>query len=230
MSTVVLGPLTVRIDILVFFISAVAGFLALRLRLRTREESAWILDTYVNALLIGFIVWKFSIIIFDPIRTIQHPLSLLYFTGGDKGVWLGTALALLYVGFRLNKNRSLLVSLVKAAMLAFLAGGFARYVFVWIWNDLMDEISLMYAVLHAVLAVWAWIKYDTSIRGFVSIALWYSIGAVLIPFFDAGRQTVIAGFTSIQIAYSILAFIILIGDILFSKQERHSGHNVKRGD
>ncbi|UNK16509.1 hypothetical protein MNQ98_18620 [Paenibacillus sp. N3/727] len=219
MSTIALGPLMIRADILVFLISAVMGFLVLKVRLRGREESGWMLDTYVNALIIGFVVWKFSMIVFDPIRTIQHPSSLLYFTGGDQGIWLGTALALAYVGVRLNKKRSLVVLLVKAAMLAFLTGGFARHVFLWFWDESLGEMALMYALLHGVLAVWAWIKYDASIRIFGSIALWYSIGSVLIPFFDEGRNTVVAGFTSVQIAFGVLAFAILIFDMLFTKQQ-----------
>lgn len=222
MSTIALGPLMIRVDILVFIISAVVGYLALKVRLRTREESPWMLDTYVNALIIGFVVWKFSMIIFDPIRTIQYPLSLLYFTGGDKGIWLGTALALVYVGIRLNKNRSLIVPLVKAAMLAYLSGGFARHTFLWFWDESLGKMALMYALLHGVLAVWAWIKYDASIRLFGSIALWYSIGATLIPFFDAGRHTVVAGFSSVQIAFGVLAFVILILDMLMTKQNKKS--------
>lgn len=222
MSTVALGPLMIRADILIFLISAIVGFIVLKIRLRGREEANWILDTYVNALIIGFVVWKFSMIVFDPIRTMQNPLSLLYFTGGDKGILLGTALALLYVGIRLNKNRPWIIALAKASILAFLAASFTRYVFLWLWDDSFGMVGLLYVLLHGLFSVLAWVMYDASIRVFSSLALWYSIGSVLIPFFDPERYAVLAGFTSVQVAFGLVAVAILILDIFISRSNKIS--------
>lgn len=230
MSTIALGPLIIRVDIIVFLISAIAGFIVLKARLRNREESVFILDSYVNALIIGFITWKFSMIVFDPIRTFERPMSLLYFTGGDKGILLGTALALLYIGIRLNKNRILIVPVVKAAVLAFLAGGFARHVFLLFWDDSSGVTAFLYVLLHGLLSGWVWIKYDASFSRFGSFALWYSIGSVFIPFLDPDRYTVVAGFTSVQIAFGTLAIFILILDMLLTKSKKTADRGNKTGE
>lgn len=218
MSTIALGPLMIRADIFMFLISAVVGFIVLKMRLRDREESDWIINSYINALIIGFVVWKFSIILFDPIRTMQNPLSLLYFTGGDKGILLGAALALIYIGIGLNKKRSWSTLLIKASVLAYLSASLTRYVFLYLWDENLGMIGLMYILLHGLLSVWVWGKYDASIRVFGSFALWYSIGSVLIPFFDPNRNAVMAGFTSVQIAFGIIALIILVMDMVIGKQ------------
>lgn len=220
MSTIALGPFMIRADILIFLLSAIVGFIVLRIRLRDREESSFILDTYVNALIIGFVVWKFSMIVFDPIRTIQNPLSLLYFTGGDKGILLGTALALLYIGFRLNQNKLWIIPLLKASILAYLAGAFTRCLFLWLWDESLWIVGLMNVILQGVFLVLVWMKYDGSIRVFNSLALWYSIGSVLIPFFDPNRYTVVAGFNSVQITFGIVAFALLLLDVFLSKSNK----------
>ena len=77
---------------------------ALRIRLRQTPRE-WILDTYLSVLIIGFISWKFGMLVFDPIRTIQHPASLIYMTGGTKGIWLGAVLALVYAPALEQKGR-----------------------------------------------------------------------------------------------------------------------------
>lgn len=221
MSAIALGPLVIRADILVFLISAITGFIVLKMRLRGREESGWIMDTYVNALIIGFVVWKFSIIIFDPVRTIQNPLSLLYFTGGDKGILLGTALALLYIGIRLNKKRSWVIPLAKASVLAFVTTSFIKYILLWLLDDALGMIGVMYILFYGFFSVWVWMKYDASIRVFGSFILWYSIGSVFIPFFDQDRYAVVAGFSAVQIAFGIIAIAVLIVDMIIGKPQQH---------
>ncbi|WP_054955992.1 hypothetical protein [Paenibacillus dakarensis] len=220
MSTIALGPLMIRADLLAFIISAVTGYIVLKMRLRGREESHWITDVYTNALIIGFVAWKFGMIVFDLVRTIQNPLSLLYLTGGDKGILLGTALALLYIGFQLNRKRSLTIPLLKASALAFLAASSARYALLGLWLDTSGWDDLLYVLLHAIFAVIVWLKFDSSIRYFNSLALWYSIGSVFIRFFDPDRDIVIAGLSAIQIVYVIMAIILLASDMIINKPKQ----------
>lgn len=210
MSTISLGPFMIRADILMFLLSAIAGYLVLKWRLRGREDSGWIFDTYINALIIGFIAWKFGMVVFDPVRTFQNPMSLLYFTGGDKGVLLGAALALAYVGFKLNRNRERTVPLIRAAALGFMTGGVVWHVFALVVSDSLELPALMQAVLFGIFSVWLWKQYDSDVRSLLSIALWFSIGSVMIPFFEEDRNAVFAGFTSLQLAYAVLALILLV--------------------
>lgn len=54
-----------------------------------------IFDAISNSLLIGLVVLKLSLLLIEPRLVISHPLSLLYFTGGEFGYWLGVAVAIL---------------------------------------------------------------------------------------------------------------------------------------
>lgn len=218
MNTITLGSLMIRADILIFFISAAAGFFALKWRLRRREESAWILDLYVNALLIGFLVWKFSMIVFDPVRTFRYPMSLLYFTGGDKGVLLGTALALIYIGFRVNGKKERTGTLIRAAALAFVAGGFMKHAFTLLWSGSFDWPEALNVALYAIFTVWLWLTYNDSFRSLLSQALWFSIASVMTPFFKEDRHAVFAGFTSAQIAFSVISIILLLVETAWMKK------------
>lgn len=209
MSTISLGPFMIRADILMFLLSAIAGYLVLKWKLQDRGESGWILDTYVNALIIGFIAWKFGMVVFDPVRTFQNPMSLLYFTGGDKGVMLGAALALAYIGFKLNRKREQTVPLIRAAILGFMTGGVIWHGFALAASDSLYLPALMHTVLYGVFTVWLWKQYDAEVHSLLSIALWFSIGSVTIPFFEEDRNAVFAGFTSLQLAYAVLALILL---------------------
>ncbi|MFK2825483.1 hypothetical protein QYG89_07250 [Bacillus sp. B190/17] len=47
------------------------------------------LHFYENAVLIFIVIWKLSIVLFSFSLVKQAPLSLLYFNGGWKGIWLG---------------------------------------------------------------------------------------------------------------------------------------------
>lgn len=218
MNTMALGSLMIRTDILIFFVSAAAGFFALKWRLRRCEESAWILDLYVNVLLIGFLAWKFSMLVFDPVRTFRYPMSLLYFTGGDKGVLLGTALALIYIGFRLNKKKERTRPLIRAAALAYVAGGFTKHAFTWLWSGSLDWTEALNVALYGIFTVWLWLTYKNSFRSLLSQGVWFSIASVMIPFFKEDRHAVFAGFTSAQIAFVVIAIILLLAETAWMKK------------
>ena len=225
MNTIALGSLMIRADILIFLISAAAGFFVLKWRLRRREESAWILDMYVNVLLIGFLAWKFSMIVFDPVRTFRYPMSLLYFTGGDKGVLLGTVLALAYIGFRLNRKKEWTGPLIRAAALAYVAGGFTKHALILLWSGSFDWTEALNVVLCGFFMARLWLTYNDSFRSLLSQALWFSIASVMIPFFKEDRHAVFAGFTSAQIAFSVIAIILLLVETVWMKKnDSFKGH------
>lgn len=172
MSIIPIGPLMIRADMVVFLICAAAGYAALRIRLRLMPQREWILDTYLSALLIGVVSWKFGMLVFDPIRTFQHPTSLIYMTGGAKGVWLGTSLGLVYVALRWRKHREDSALLLKSAVLAVYASAFAGFLFLWLWNHGGDlSFSLLYTVLFGLLTTFSWLHFKSSLTQFLTCGL-----------------------------------------------------------
>lgn len=172
MSIIPIGPLMIRSDIVLFLICAAAGLAALRIRLRQEPQREWVLDTFLTALIIGFISWKFGMLLFDPIRTLQHPTSLIYMTGGTRGIWLGCILALLYVGLRWNKSRVNSGLLLKSAMLSAFASGLAGSIFQWLWADGASvTISLFYIVLFGVLLILSWLQFQKPLTHYLTLGL-----------------------------------------------------------
>ncbi|KOP67828.1 alkyl hydroperoxide reductase [Bacillus sp. FJAT-18019] len=187
MSIIPIGPLMIRADIVLFLICAAAGFVALRFRLHQIPQREWLLDTYLSVLIIGFVSWKFGMLVFDPIRTLQHPGALIYMTGGAKGLWLGTILALIYAAIRWRKHREDSALIVKSAVLVIYASGFAGYLFLWLWRDGADlSSSLLYTILFGVLFIFSWLHFKSSLTKFLTLglgrngAVWVVMSALLV--------------------------------------------------
>lgn len=187
MSIIPIGPLMIRADIVLFLICAAAGFVALRFRLHQIPQREWILDTYLSVLIIGFVSWKFGMLVFDPIRTLQHPTSLIYMTGGAKGMGLGMILAFVYAALRWRKHREDSTLLLKSAVLAACASGFAGYLFLWLWKDGADlSSSLMFIILFGVLFIFSWLHFKSSLTKFLTLglgkngAVWVVMSALLV--------------------------------------------------
>jgi peroxiredoxin len=104
MEYVTIGPLQVPLKWIFIGVSMNFSILILNVYLRKKGmEHKQIVDDLWNGLFIFIIVWKLSLIIFEPKLVANSPLSLLYFTGGVKGIWLGFAISLLYTIIQFRK-------------------------------------------------------------------------------------------------------------------------------
>ena len=171
MSIIPIGPLMIRADIVIFLICAAAGFAALRIRLRQMPQREWILDTYLSVIIIGFLSWKFGMLVFDPIRTLQHPTSLIYMTGesGAYGWGLFSLSSTLYFA---GTGRGESGLLLKSALLSAFASGTAGYLFQWLWADGASVTpSLFYALLFGVLLTVSWSRFQAPLPQFLTLGL-----------------------------------------------------------
>ncbi|WP_171651767.1 redoxin domain-containing protein [Paenibacillus foliorum] len=105
MDAWVLGPLVLQKSVLLIAIAILAGFAVMKLRLRHKLDSDnKSYDRAFEALLIWLLTWKLSLLLSDPQSVIESPLSLLYFSGGEQGAWIGAATAGGYVWLRDHKS------------------------------------------------------------------------------------------------------------------------------
>ncbi|PTX65073.1 hypothetical protein C8P63_101302 [Melghirimyces profundicolus] len=56
-------------------------------------------EGFIHAALIGFVVWRWSPLLWDPISVWDDPRSLLFMSGSVKGVWLAWAVVIGYLGW-----------------------------------------------------------------------------------------------------------------------------------
>ncbi|WP_163859934.1 peroxiredoxin family protein [Paenibacillus elgii] len=126
METWTWGPFILQKSMLVVIAAVAAGYVISRLRLKGSSIRGTFGAIVSNALLMWVISWKLSILVFDPGSVLASPMSLLYFSGGDKGVWLATLLSGIYVWFRAKKAK-LNAAVYMDSVLVSVIGGYAVY-------------------------------------------------------------------------------------------------------
>ncbi len=126
-DTLFLGPLIVPVRLLLLVVAGIAGYAALRYRLRrtdaAADEQKVLLDPLGHVLFAGLLIWKFSPILLDTRFVLDHPLSLLYFTGGNKGLLLAALYAFVVLGYRTRKSKLPTLLFPDALLTCLLAGG-----------------------------------------------------------------------------------------------------------
>lgn len=214
MEVLKLGPFIVREDLLFYAFCAVVGYVAVQWRMRRLpgEHQKAVGDALIQALLLGMICWKLSVVLFYPVLTWNNWSSLLFLTGGSRGVLLGIFIGALYLvykarkqGIRLSAYGDGILFGYAAANIAFHAGS----VVLAIGYHAMA--SYFYASLSAGLIVW--MSLSRAIAGeavyFHRLLLWYSLGNIIISLFTTGDQ-VIWSFTVVQIVYSVTSLYTLV--------------------
>lgn len=98
MHNMVIRSLVLNGELLLYLSFGAAGWLVLRYRFRHMPEKEKIMSSISNAFWLWIIVWKTSVFLFHPMEVIQYPLSLLYFDGGDRGIWIASLVVAIYIG------------------------------------------------------------------------------------------------------------------------------------
>lgn len=100
MSNLQVGTFVLNIELLVYVIAGMVGVLAVRYRQRRHPDRERTVSDAWSFVFLWIAVWKGSLFLFDPASVIDHPLSLLFFSGGTKGMWLASVVAIGFMGLR----------------------------------------------------------------------------------------------------------------------------------
>jgi peroxiredoxin len=104
MSNIQIGTLVLNAELLIYVLAGVVGVLAVRFRQRAHADKEVIVSEAWNAFILWLVVWKGSLLLFDPVNVMKHPLSLVFFSGGTKGVGLAFIVTIVYMGFRYRRK------------------------------------------------------------------------------------------------------------------------------
>ncbi|NMD68939.1 redoxin domain-containing protein [Bacillus sp. DNRA2] len=99
MEYIQIGSITIALKWLILGGAILFGLILVKLmlnRTQTKEISKNVFELMTDSLFWGFIIWKLSLIIFEPSLVFKSLLSLLYFTGGTKGLVFAIMFALIY--------------------------------------------------------------------------------------------------------------------------------------
>lgn len=138
MHFVNIGPLHVQLEWIFIGVSIFISVFILKFYLRRLGlDDKKFIEIVWNGIFIYILVWKFSLLIFNPNLVIQSPLSILYFTGGEKGLWLGFAVTFLYM---LKNAKKLNVSILKMVNILIIFGintfGIFHLFSIFTWENL----------------------------------------------------------------------------------------------
>ncbi|GKU77521.1 TlpA disulfide reductase family protein [Paenibacillus sp. L3-i20] len=90
MTNIQIGSLVLNTELLIYLAAGVVAVFALQLRSKGHPLKDKIVSIGWNAVILWIVVWKGSLLLFDPMSVIRNPLSLLFFSGGAGGFWLAT--------------------------------------------------------------------------------------------------------------------------------------------
>lgn len=215
------GPFLLKIQWLIISLSAFVGYFVIKKRLqRAGYPDQPIIETIENSLIIVLVVWKFSLILFEPVKVVNNPLALLYFSGGEYGIWLAVVVASSTIYFRAKKEH---VSIWVYGDL--LTTGFLAAVAVYDLIDLVlnkqrvwvqgSEIIISLLIL---LLIFRKSKKIGKPHHLNQALLWFSLGQVFSLFLNPFKDNFWWGFSQEQILYLTLAVLCLSIDWVAEKK------------
>ena len=215
------GHFLLKTHWLIICLSAFVGHFVIKHRLhRAGYLDQQIIETIENSLIIALVVWKFSLILFKPVTVVTNPLALLYFSGGEHGIWLAVAVASSYVYFRVQKE----------------------HVSIWVYGDLLTAgflaaTAVYYLIDLALNKQMVWVDGSEFIISLLILLLiyrrsrkigkpyhlnqallWFSLGQVFILFLNPLKHNYWWGFSQKQILYLSLAVLCLSIDWVAEKK------------
>lgn len=140
-----LGPFLIKTATILYVFAGLCGYAAMSWRLKKLDPSCRkpILELVGSGAILGFMVWKFSYALFSPLKVWEYPASLLYFSGGERGLWLAAACVAVYAVYRMRKAHLPLKPVLPAlAAGVVLAWGVGHLLFAWAWReDVLDHMA-----------------------------------------------------------------------------------------
>lgn len=128
MQVIQIGSLAISLKWLLLGVGILIGLFVIKFWVSKTHEGELhkrVFDLLVNTLILGFFIWKGSLIILEPSIVMKSPLSLLYFTGGSKGLILamiGSLIYFVFKGRKINIPNSLIKKILAVTALSGLIG------------------------------------------------------------------------------------------------------------
>lgn len=129
-----LGPLVIKIEWIKLAISFLVSFLIVKIV--TKDDHNFqkqVFDILFNAILIIIIIFKFSIVLFRPSLLWNNLLGIVYFTGGTKGMVLGSITSFIYILLKSKKQKLWTLPFLQVILIAIASTVF----FYWITDFLL---------------------------------------------------------------------------------------------
>jgi len=192
------GNLTIPLHWLLTLAALLSGWTMVKIYIKYHKIQKESLEVIGNSLFIWGMVWKLSIVFFDFETVKAYPLSIAYFSGGEKGYFLGLLVSAGYIVYKSYKQR-LWYSLGETVLLF----GTLSYGLFLLFHGFVEGEGILtllsYAFITILFVIWLWQPYTGS-------GLPQKAGTVLIVF---GLMVHLPGETKIGESGLVVAFSLL---------------------
>lgn len=209
------GPIMVKEVWLVYFVTGIVVYIGVRWLMARQAVDKAILDPLWTAFFWFLIVWKVSYGLLHPLRTLDHPGSLLYFTGGTRGVFLALAAVVLYFYWTARKERTSIVPYFKWGLLiVIIASGVHHLLAILLHLSTNILYSLLQCLVAGLFVGIELFKRDhrPSIRQKI---LWYCLLELGLTYFTF-QDPLFLGFSLTQWILMIIS-VLIITSLLFAR-------------
>ncbi|SMG52891.1 hypothetical protein SAMN06295960_3413 [Paenibacillus aquistagni] len=205
-----IGPFMIKLGWIAVAIAGLFAYLAIKKRLEGQGGIRHVvIDDLSSAAFYGFMIWKFSFILFHPSTIADNPIAIVYFTGGERGMWLAILFSVYFL-YRQSRRRRIsfwiYADVVIVGLLVYLSAASLFPIIdrlEW-WNPYMVQLSLSFMLL-----MWVWRKpsgvghpEDT-----VHAWLWFCMGQVFYHFFNPYHKTILFGLSMEQWIFLMIAVV-----------------------
>jgi len=106
LDVIQIGPFLIKTTTILYIAAGLLGYLTIYLSLKSQPAlRKGITEIVSSAVVMSLFIWKFSYALFHPQNVWENPASLLYFSGGEAGVWLAGLAAAAYLAFQVKKRQ-----------------------------------------------------------------------------------------------------------------------------
>jgi hypothetical protein len=206
------GPFLIKTNLIIVALSLTFAFVVTKYRLKREEASKKILDSIFNGVILGFVIWKFSYPLLHPLRTIENPLAILYFSGGAIGTILGVLIAAIYLRYISKKHQINLLTLIDGVTVAVISFFLFFYGLQSLFIPFDTFINLSGFIISVLFLVIMFYKgtYPIKKKFILELILWWSISQIIISYIGGISFSFIGIFSTTQVIYITLSFLIII--------------------
>lgn len=205
MGNIQIGSLLLNGQLMLYLLYGGVIWLVLKFRLKDEPQREIIATYAANAYWLWLFLWKGSFVLFHPQQFWKAPLSLLYFDGGQRGIWIASALAAVYLAYRTWKQQLSIQRWLELGLWAMLGGHLAKHLLLlgvgekpqWL-HALQGAFALLFILLLPILR-----KRGVAEEG--DAAVWYLIGSILLLFLDSERTPWLLSLSGQQTGYMVTA-------------------------
>lgn len=206
-----IGPFLLKEKWVLYAVAGGIAWLVMKLAISRQffEKEQW--DVLTNALIVFVVIWKLSYGLFHPISAWQHPIGMLYFSGGTWGILLGLIGVLGYVIIRYYRKKTNPHKDIMAGLLVYMTvyGSYQLSQAILYQQHVFPELLTAGSVL---LLLIYWFMNQRKQPGYAiwpDMLLWFGLVQLVVTYLTA-QVPWVAGFSKTQYVWLLITIGMIV--------------------